>query len=273
MSCAASGLVVGRDEPVMGKHLRDRVLTARAERRRTSAFREVRIAEGVGGPAAAPSIGQDRSLVILATFNDQASLGTTAAQWSSAYFNPTKSVSQYFAANSGGQFGLVPAAESHGTVNDGVVGWVNVGINHPNSSTLEVSNRLATRAAILAADPYVNYAAYDTNGDGVVRNTELHVTVIAAGQEASCCAGYGGARSCGVTIGRCRGRRSPLSTASRSAAGATPSSARCTTVTWRPWGSWSTRSATTSASPTSTTPTTAPVGVGTWSAMGGGSWG
>jgi M6 family metalloprotease-like protein len=190
-----SELVVGRDDPVMGKHLRDRVLTARAERHRKSASREVRIAEGVGGPAASPSIGQDRSLVILATFNDQGSLGTTAAQWSSAYFNPTKSVSQYFAANSGGQFGLVPAAESHGTVNDGVVGWVNVGINHPNNSISDVSNRLATRAAIIAADPYVNYAAYDTNGDGVVRNTELHVTVIAAGQEASCCAGYGGARS------------------------------------------------------------------------------
>lgn len=191
----ASGLVVGRDEPVMGKHLRDRVLTARAERHRKSATREVRLAAGVGGPAASPSIGQDRSLVILATFNDQGSLGTTAAQWSSAYFNPTKSVSQYYAANSGGQFGLVPAAESHGTVNDGIVGWVNVGINHPNNSISDVSNRLATRAAILAADPYVNYAAYDTNGDGVVRNTELHVTVIAAGQEASCCAGYGGARS------------------------------------------------------------------------------
>ncbi|WP_183094188.1 M6 family metalloprotease domain-containing protein [Nocardioides stalactiti] len=186
----ASALVVGEDRPTMRRHLRDRRLSARAERLRTNSHAPVRVAKNVGGPRRSVSLGTEKSLVILARFNDQASLGTTPAAWSQAYFGGTKSVAHYYSQASGGQFTLSPAAESHGTVNDGVVGWVNVGTNHPNGNT-DVDNRMLTRNAILAANPYVNYAAYDTDGDGVVRNNELHITVIAAGQEGSCCKAFG----------------------------------------------------------------------------------
>ena len=46
-----------------------------------------------------------------------------------------------------------------------------------------------TRDAILAADPFVNYAAYDTNGNNSLTADELFVVVVAAGNETS----FGGA--------------------------------------------------------------------------------
>lgn len=192
-SLGLSGSVVGRDTPPDRRHLRDRV-----EQRRGERLRSMRVVPKVddvlpeaGGPEAAPALGTDRSLVILVQFLDQASVGTTAAQWSSAYFGAGKSVRDYYAKASGGQFTLAPAAEVSGTANDGVVGWLTLNRNHPNTTEITDDNRAVTRAAIEAANPYVDYAAFDANGDGQLTNRELHVTVIVAGQEASCCSAWG----------------------------------------------------------------------------------
>ncbi len=46
-------------------------------------------------------------------------------------------------------------------------------------------NQAVTAAAIQAADPFVDYLSYDSNFDGVITPDELHITVIAAGQESS----------------------------------------------------------------------------------------
>jgi M6 family metalloprotease-like protein/uncharacterized repeat protein (TIGR01451 family) len=186
-----SGAIVGRDRPVGRKHLRDQAQAAAAEELQEKTERaHPGESFSTGEPDRAPSIGTDNSLVILAQFNDQGSLGTTAAQWSSKYFGAENSVKDYYEEVSYGQFSLVPASDAHGA-NDGVVGWVNVNMNHPNTGDIGDSNKQATRLAIQAADPYVNYAAYDANGDNVVKPDELHITVIAAGQEASCCQGFG----------------------------------------------------------------------------------
>lgn len=191
-SLERSTAVVGRDAPPARPHLRDRDLRRAAQRKQADApDADVVVDPDVGGPSSAPALGTEKSLVILAQFLDQSSLGTTPAQWNSAYFGAGKSVKDYYSKVSGGAFTLAPAAETHGTANDGVVGWVTLNMNHPNQTTLDADNRAATRAAILAADPYVNYASFDTNGNGTVDNHELHVTVIAAGQEASCCAAWG----------------------------------------------------------------------------------
>ena len=135
--------------------------------------------------AAGPNIGTQRTLVILVDFLDQPSFGTTAAQWSSKFFGATRSVAHYYNEVSRGSLALPPATESHGTANDGVVGWLHLNRNHPNTGAdTNEANRLLTRDTVVAANPYVNFASYDTNGNGFISTKELHVTVIVAGQEA-----------------------------------------------------------------------------------------
>ena len=149
-----------------------------------------------------PFTGNSPDLIILAQFTDQASVGTTPASWAQQFFGATSSVSDFYDEMSYGKLAITPASESSGTANDGVVGWVTLPINHPNTGSLDSEADYAAahntvRQAIIAADPYVNFAAYDTNGNGVIEPRELHITVIAAGYETA----YGGeAAQCGNSV-------------------------------------------------------------------------
>ncbi|WP_295578117.1 M6 family metalloprotease domain-containing protein [uncultured Lamprocystis sp.] len=121
-------------------------------------------------------------LFILASFSDTVGT-TTEAQWGTFV---TASIGDYFSKTSHGRAGLIPATESFGAANNGVVGWVNLGYAHPNTGdSTGTANQTLTRDAILAADPYVNFAAYDQNGDGYVDSHELAIVVVAAGYERS----------------------------------------------------------------------------------------
>ncbi len=127
-------------------------------------------------------------LFILASFSDVSGT-TTEAQWGAFV---TASIVDYYSKASHGRVALEPAAESFGTVNNGVVGWVNLGYAHPNTADNTGSaNQMLTRNAILAADPYVNFAAYDKNADGYVDANELAIVVVAAGYERSYSSNYG----------------------------------------------------------------------------------
>ncbi|MCC6791904.1 MAG: M6 family metalloprotease domain-containing protein [Thermomicrobiales bacterium] len=145
-----------------------------------------------------PNTGTQRSLVILAQFADQASRGTTAAQWAGRFFGTSNSVDDYYDEVSGGQLRFAPAAETSGTQNDGVVGWVTLNYDHPirdwtkSSSDYDASRRIV-RDAIVAANGYVDYSDYDTRAPfGTITADELHVTVIPAGNEAATgCSGAG----------------------------------------------------------------------------------
>jgi M6 family metalloprotease-like protein len=169
-----SGLAVGEDRPTgLDKHLREE-------------------AQSAGGPQAPPSLetyspqrpnsGSQRSLVILVEFADQPSLGTTPAQWRERFFGAADSVRDFYEQASYGALEIEAAAESHGTVDDGVVGWITLPHHPGDDDTLK---RQLAGAAIAAADPYVDYAAYDSDHDGKLSPDELHVTVIPAGGEAS----------------------------------------------------------------------------------------
>lgn len=135
------------------------------------------------GPSGAPfGTHNGAVLFILASFSNQAG---TYSEASFASFI-SNNIADYFSKASHGKATLVPASESFGTANNGVVGWVNVGTAHPNSgSNTGAANQTLTANAIAAADPYVNYAAYDKNFDGYVDADELAVVVIAAGYERS----------------------------------------------------------------------------------------
>lgn len=175
---ATTPLVVGRDQP---SGLVPRLRAA------LTAEQAAAIAADVG-PAQAPQLGTRRTLVLLVQFSDKTAI-TTAAQWSSRFFGATASVRDHYAVSSYGQVTIAPATETHGTADDGIVGWLTLPYSHPNTAgSTGAANQQLTRDAILAADPYVNFAAYDTNGNGRLAPGELMLIVIVAGNETS----YGG---------------------------------------------------------------------------------
>ncbi len=147
--------------------------------------------------AAAPAVrftGTQKTLVLLASFTDQKPVSTNAATWSGKFFGASNSLKSYYRTASYNKLDVVPAAETSGTVNDGVVGWLALPMKHPDPrDDFSRADPIAT-AAITASNPYVNYAAYDTNKDGEVTPSELHITVIVAGYESS----YG--TSCGPSV-------------------------------------------------------------------------
>jgi len=125
-------------------------------------------------------------LFILVKFNDRGNY-YSASKFATLLKSNIKA---YYSKASYGKVTLNPAAESHGTANDGVVGWLKLNRNHPDTQNNSgTDNAQLSKEAIQAANPYVNFAAYDTNGDGYVDSHELAVVVIVAGWEYS----YGGA--------------------------------------------------------------------------------
>jgi M6 family metalloprotease-like protein len=126
-------------------------------------------------------------LFILVEFTDRAG---TYSEASFASFI-TNDITDYFDKASYGRVTLSSADETFGSANNGVVGWVNVGYPHPNTGgSIDDPNRQLTRDAILAADAFVDFSSYDTNGDGYVDADELAVAVIAAGYENSYSSNY-----------------------------------------------------------------------------------
>jgi len=98
-------------------------------------------------------------------------------------FGSSNSVADYYNDVSYGAVTIEPATESNGTANDGFIGWLRLEGNHPNPGS-SIDSTIA-KNAILAADPYINYAQYDKDSDGYVEPTELSIIVIVAGYEAS----------------------------------------------------------------------------------------
>lgn len=144
------------------------------------------------GESAAAATGAQPALALLVSFSDRQPVGTTAAQWSALLFSASNSARSFYRAASYDQFALAPAAESHGTANDGVVGWLNLGYAHPNTAdSTDDRNRQIVRNAILQADQFVDFSAYDTDNNRSISTSELHIVVIVAGYETS----YGGASS------------------------------------------------------------------------------
>ncbi|WP_052567237.1 M6 family metalloprotease domain-containing protein [Candidatus Magnetobacterium casense] len=126
-------------------------------------------------------------LFILVQFND---IKGTYTESEFAY-DLTNRVKDYYYKASNGKVTLSPTNESFGTANNGVVGWLTLNYNHPNTGVTGGLQYLdIARDAILAADPYVDFAPYDTNHDGYVDGYELAVVVIVAGYEAVYSANY-----------------------------------------------------------------------------------
>ena len=175
----ASSWKVGIDKPPanLPPHLRD---SQAVEAVPTSGLRL--------GPDVWPgSSGTQPVLVLLVDFTPSTSRGTTEAQWSQLFFDATpgvKSVRNYYWQASFDQLDLQPAAESYGATDDGVIA-VNLGYVRPSTYPIDVANRQIVRDALIAANSYINYGSFDTNGNGSLDGTELHLVIIVRGFETS----------------------------------------------------------------------------------------
>lgn len=163
-------------------------------------------------PAQAPNAartGSEPLVVILAESSNQTSVAQspaigdsnadTLAYWSQQIFGASDSVSAYYSDMSGGTYAIAPAAENDSALddavpNDGIIGWVDTGVVHPNVD-FGGPSAAAVGAAITAASPYIDYAAYDVDGDDVVEPHELHILIVFAGYE-----GAYGLSDCGNRI-------------------------------------------------------------------------
>jgi M6 family metalloprotease-like protein len=171
---AASPYVVGRDLPyALPRFVRPRVnVKSRA----------------LAGPktftldAAADFSGTKNILAILVEFDDTPAT-TTAGEWQSRFFGASASVKDFYDKTSYGALTLVPAEETSGT-NDGIVGWLRLPGNHPNFGGNIAANAPAlAQAAMTAAAPFIDYAAFDTNGNGFVSESELLIIIVVAGND------------------------------------------------------------------------------------------
>ncbi len=186
-----SSLEVGQAKPpAAAKTLRDRVAARAAAARRATPVPAL--------PSPGTGTGSQPELVILVSFPDQPPVGSTEDQWAAAYFGAGYTVASYFQQNSFGKFALTPAAETGGVPGNGVVGWLQLPYAHPDfGGNYDARETKLAVDAIKAANPYVDYKSFDTNHNGVLSPSELHVTVIVAGYETA----YGGPGSvCGNSV-------------------------------------------------------------------------
>jgi len=144
--------------------------------------------EGPGDWDPVPVSGTRKMLVILINFADR-TLSTTSSGWSGTIFDATvgvKSMARFFTENSYGTLTVSPAPHSQAGNPTGII-TVAVADNHPNfgggfnfSAEVAVLNHALTQAA-----SFINFDSYDTNGNGLLEQSELSIYFIYAGYEAS----------------------------------------------------------------------------------------
>ena len=127
--------------------------------------------------------------------------------WNDRLFNDDKSITAYYSDMSFGKFTFLPAQETSacdGSYNTNTADRVNDGVVHVKLSKLHedwatdytqtkpkktreqyLSLTKVFLAAIDKASEYVDFAAYDADGNGVIENTELAICFIVAGYEGS----------------------------------------------------------------------------------------
>lgn len=97
------------------------------------------------------------------------------------FFKEGHSVSDYYKEQTGGLINFVPCkfekVESEWGTTDGVLA-VTVPIKHPTCSNDAGG---AIRTIVNATDEYVNFAQYDTNGDGILTTDEIVIVIFNSG--------------------------------------------------------------------------------------------
>ncbi|PUA38043.1 metalloprotease [Paenibacillus elgii] len=139
------------------------------------------------GPSLAPiNTGNSRKLLVLLVDFIDIGMKYSDSEWSDRFFGDKEgTVKHYYKEVSAGKMTIGPAEESYGAKGDGIV-HVKLGYPHPNTGgNTGAANQKIVRDAIAAADPYVNFASFDTNNDGKVTRDELFLVTVTAGYEAA----------------------------------------------------------------------------------------
>ena len=135
--------------------------------------------------SASTTTGTQPVLVILGYYEDRPP-NTNPADFQGKIFNSEKSLRDYYAHASFGLLDLAPASENSGALNDGIVGWVNLGKTHPNPSNQNWDAvQTMVSSALNAANPFVNFASFDKDANKALSSSELHIVLVIAGFEAS----------------------------------------------------------------------------------------
>ena len=121
-------------------------------------------------------------IIIQVEYNDY-QFTSSASTWNAKIFGEQDGqLNDYFMEVSREQFKVSPATESYGTENDGII-TVSINANHPGND--KPVNKEHFIQALEFADPYIDYASYDTDSDGYIRDSELQVMFLVAGGEAA----------------------------------------------------------------------------------------
>ena len=123
--------------------------------------------------------GVRKLLVVLISFNDRQSI-SSLSDWESKVFTSDLSAKSYYFDQSGGKIQIEPA------VGSGCFA-VNINMNHPNvrNTNIPNANVIHTLALNEVVKQGVNPTQFDTNGNGILEDTELSVIYVYAGYEAA----------------------------------------------------------------------------------------
>lgn len=121
-------------------------------------------------------------LMVRVQYNN-ACFNSDETTWASKMFGTSdKQMNHYLAETTYNKYQFTPAAETSGCSNDGII-TVNMPENHPN--TQKNSWACYAAKAITEADSSINFAAFDTDGNGKLSVTELQVIFLVAGGESA----------------------------------------------------------------------------------------
>ncbi len=123
-------------------------------------------------------------LVVVMNWNDYSE--SDEQLWHDKIFNKeTNSLARYYSDYTAGNLELTPAAETYGTVNDGVI-VVDMQENHPGDSEEVFRDTFITKAITSnTVDNNINFSSFDKDGNGIVSFTELQILFVVAGGEVS----------------------------------------------------------------------------------------
>ncbi len=169
----------GRDRGGMDK---------RRDSEESSSAREGRLgeAERTQQPMKTTAVSGTRYLLVIGVDYATTTATYKPSEVQALAFGASNSVADYYNDVSYSAVTIEPATESEGTSNDGFIGWLRLSGSHPGYGSSQIA-----KDAILAADAYIDYSAYDADGDGYVEPEELSIIIIVAGYEGS----YGGSYS------------------------------------------------------------------------------
>ncbi len=175
-SASRQMLVVGRDSPVgLPRHARPAATTTSPQ---SAAARGT-----PPGDFRSPNRGTQPLLLIFINFaNVQRTFALSI--FAERFFAASGSIADFYDQASFGQLTLVPAAETDG-LSDGII-EVTLGTNHPDSY---LYSQTIAASALSAANAAVDFSAYDSDADGYVTGSEMHIIFVTAGYEQSYC-GY-----------------------------------------------------------------------------------